>query len=158
MNMIHHRIHSSALGLAAVVLAFVALPFTACQSGSNKSSTAEAVAMINAASSARDYDRLNTLADSLGQAGKLSKGESNYWQGYAHYQMGQRELAEYFWQEAIRVTEKSDDDRLLGILRSCSFESTRQVIETITAEVEAHRNGAEPSDDLTMMCLNIKNA
>ena len=47
MNMIHHRIHSSALGLAAVVLAFVALPFTGCQSGSNKSSTAEAVAMIN---------------------------------------------------------------------------------------------------------------
>ncbi|MBR3406990.1 MAG: serine/threonine-protein phosphatase [Bacteroidales bacterium] len=52
--------------------------------------------------------------------------------------------------------EQFGDDRLLGILRSCSFESTRQVIETITAEVEAHRNGAEPSDDLTMMCLNIK--
>ena len=122
MNMIHHRIHSSALGLAAVVLAFVALPFTGCQSGSNKSSTAEAVAMINAASSARDYDRLNTLADSLGQAGKLSKGESNYWQGYAHYQMGQRELAEYFWQEAIRVTEKSDDPNdLVYYAKSASY-------------------------------------
>ena len=122
MNMIHHRIHSSALGLTAVVLAFVALPFTGCQSGSNKSSTAEAVAMINAASSARDYDRLNTLADSLGQAGKLSKGESNYWQGYAHYQMGQRELAEYFWQEAIRVTEKSDDPNdLVYYAKSASY-------------------------------------
>ena len=122
MNMIHHRIHSSALGLAAVVLAFVALPFTGCQSGSNKSSTAEAVAMINAASSARDYDRLNTLADSLGQAGKLSKGESNYWQGYAHYQLGQRELAEYFWQEAIRVTEKSDDPNdLVYYAKSASY-------------------------------------
>ena len=122
MNMIHHRIRSSALGLAAVVLAFVALPFTGCQSGSNKSSTAEAVAMINAASSARDYDRLNTLADSLGQAGKLSKGESNYWQGYAHYQMGQRELAEYFWQEAIRVTEKSDDPNdLVYYAKSASY-------------------------------------
>jgi hypothetical protein len=30
------------------------------------------------------------------------------------------------------------------------------VIESITADVEAHRNGAEPNDDLTMMCLNIK--
>ena len=48
------------------------------------------------------------------------------------------------------------DDRLLAFLRDCSFESTRQVIETITAEVEAHRNGAEPNDDLTMMCLNVK--
>ena len=27
--------------------------------------------------------------------------------------------------------------------------------EKLRAEVEAHRNGAEPSDDLTMMCLHI---
>ena len=122
MNMIHHRIHSSALGLAAVVLAFVALPFTGCQSGSNKSSTAEAVAMINAASEARDYERIMTLADSLGQAGKLSKGESNYWQGYGHYQLGQRELAEYYWQEAIRVTENSDDPNdLVYYAKSASY-------------------------------------
>ena len=65
--------------------------------------------MINAASEAKDYERLETLADSLGKAGKLSKGESCYWQGYANYQMGRRELAEYYWQEAIRVTEKSTD-------------------------------------------------
>jgi len=65
--------------------------------------------MINAASEAKDYERLEALADSLGKAGKLSKGESCYWQGYANYQMGRRELAEYYWQEAIRVTEKSTD-------------------------------------------------
>ncbi|MBR0285519.1 MAG: serine/threonine-protein phosphatase [Bacteroidales bacterium] len=52
--------------------------------------------------------------------------------------------------------EQFGDERLLGILRSRSFESTRQVIDSITADVEAHRNGAEPNDDLTMMCLNIK--
>lgn len=28
-----------------------------------------------------------------------------------------------------------------------------QVIETLQAEVENHRNGAEPNDDLTIMCL-----
>ncbi len=67
------------------------------------------VSMINAASEAKDYERLEALADSLGKAGKLSKGESCYWQGYANYQMGRRELAEYYWQEAIRVTEKSTD-------------------------------------------------
>jgi serine phosphatase RsbU (regulator of sigma subunit) len=88
----------------------------------SKGSSAEAVNMINAASSARDYDRLNTLADSLGQAGKLSKGESNYWQGYAHYQLGQRGLAEYFWQEAIRVTENSNDPNdLVYYAKSASY-------------------------------------
>jgi len=117
MNMIHHRI--PLLALVATVIAFA---FTGCQSVGNKASSPEAVNMINAASAARDYDRINTLADSLGQAGKLSKGESNYWRGYAHYQMGQRELAEYFWQEAIRVTEKSDDPNdLVYYAKSASY-------------------------------------
>ena len=31
------------------------------------------------------------------------------------------------------------------------------MIETMTAEVERHRNGAESNDDLTMMCLRIYN-
>ena len=48
------------------------------------------------------------------------------------------------------------DDRLLSILRNTHFESARQVIETLAAEVETHRNGAEPNDDLTMMCLRVK--
>ena len=104
--MIHHRF--SALAIAATVLLFTALPFSGCRNVA-KSSSAEAVALINAASEAKDYERIETLADSLGKAGKLSKGESNYWQGYAHYQLGQRELAEYYWQEAIRLTEKSTD-------------------------------------------------
>ena len=104
--MIHHRF--SALATAATVLLFTALPFSGCRNVA-KSSSAEAVALINAASEAKDYERIETLADSLGKAGKLSKGESNYWQGYAHYQLGQRELAEYYWQEAIRLTEKSTD-------------------------------------------------
>jgi sigma-B regulation protein RsbU (phosphoserine phosphatase) len=52
--------------------------------------------------------------------------------------------------------EQFGDDRLLRFLRNCSLESARQVIETITEDVEKHRNGAEPNDDLTMMCLNIK--
>ena len=78
--------------------------------------------MINAANDARDNERLLLLADSLGKAGKLSKGESNYWQGYAHYQMGQRELAEYFWQEAIRVTENSTDPNdLVYYAKSASY-------------------------------------
>jgi hypothetical protein len=30
-----------------------------------------------------------------------------------------------------------------------------KVIDGIRAEVEEHRNGADPNDDLTMMCLRI---
>lgn len=93
----------------AAVLICTVLPVTGCQSGAGKSSAPEAVKMIEAASAAKDYARLQALADSLGMIGKLSKGESYYWQGYAGYQMSQREVAEYYWQEAIRVTENSTD-------------------------------------------------
>ena len=47
------------------------------------------------------------------------------------------------------------DERLLDILRNPHFDSARQVIDTLKSEVETHRNGAEPNDDLTMMCLRV---
>ena len=52
--------------------------------------------------------------------------------------------------------EQLGDDRLLSILRTTHFDTAQQVIETLQAEVEAHRHGAEPNDDLTMLCLKIK--
>ena len=52
--------------------------------------------------------------------------------------------------------EQFGDDRLLEILRDTHFNTAQQVIETLKAEVETHRNGAEPNDDLTMMCLRIE--
>ncbi len=54
-----------------------------------------------------------------------------------------------------RQYEQFGDDRLLNILRNTHFETARQVIETIATEVEHHRDGADPNDDLTMMCLRI---
>jgi serine phosphatase RsbU (regulator of sigma subunit) len=52
--------------------------------------------------------------------------------------------------------EQFGDQRLLQFLRSSRYESARQVILDIAADVEKHRDGAEPNDDLTMMCLYIK--
>ena len=104
-----HRVSVSSFALAATVILFTVLSVCGCRSVAGRSSGMEASGMIDAASRARDYRRVLALADSLGKAGKLSKGESNYWQGYAHYQLGQRELAEYSWQEAIRVTDNSED-------------------------------------------------
>jgi serine phosphatase RsbU (regulator of sigma subunit) len=47
------------------------------------------------------------------------------------------------------------DERLLNILRNTHFDTAQQVIETLAADVETHRNGAEPNDDLTMLCLRV---
>ena len=51
--------------------------------------------------------------------------------------------------------EQFGDDRLLEFLRNTHFDTAQQVIEALKAEVGTHRNGAEPNDDLTMMCLRI---
>lgn len=47
------------------------------------------------------------------------------------------------------------DDRLLQFLRNTKFENAQQLIDAITKEVETHRNGAEPNDDLTVMCMRL---
>lgn len=52
--------------------------------------------------------------------------------------------------------EQFGDNRLLDILRRTHFGTTREVIETLKKEVEAHRNGAEPNDDLSMFCLMVE--
>lgn len=55
-----------------------------------------------------------------------------------------------------KESEQFGDDRLLDILRNVPFSSAQQIIESLSTEVENHRQGAEPNDDLTMMCLNIE--
>ena len=55
-----------------------------------------------------------------------------------------------------RQHQEFGDDRLLSILRDTHFETAQQVVETLAAEVEKHRDGADPNDDLTMMCLRMQ--
>ena len=55
-----------------------------------------------------------------------------------------------------RQQEQFGDDRLLDILRTSRSENAQQLVEMLAAEVEQHRDGAEPNDDLTMMCIRIK--
>ena len=47
------------------------------------------------------------------------------------------------------------DEHMLEILRNTHFESARQVVETLYNEVQAHRHGADPNDDLTILCLKV---
>lgn len=47
------------------------------------------------------------------------------------------------------------DERLLSVLRDTRFENAEQVIGQMQSAVEQHRDGADPNDDLTMLCLRI---
>lgn len=55
-----------------------------------------------------------------------------------------------------REHEQFGDDQVLSILRNTHFESAQQVVETLYNEVQRHRDGADPNDDLTMMCLRMQ--
>ena len=48
------------------------------------------------------------------------------------------------------------DSRIIEIINHCGSTATsKDVVDTLRKAVEQHRNGAEPNDDLTMMCLEI---
>jgi serine phosphatase RsbU (regulator of sigma subunit) len=51
--------------------------------------------------------------------------------------------------------ERFGDDHMLEVLRETKFSSAMQVVESLKRQVEEHRRGAEPNDDLTMMCLKV---
>ena len=55
-----------------------------------------------------------------------------------------------------RQHQQFGDAKLLSILRNTHFETAQQVVETLAAQVERHRDGADPNDDLTMMCLRMQ--
>ncbi len=51
--------------------------------------------------------------------------------------------------------EQFGEERLLNILNNRHFNSCRELVEHLNEQVANHRNGAEPNDDLTMMCLMV---
>ena len=53
------------------------------------------------------------------------------------------------------MQEQFGDDRLIEIFKNTKFENARQAIETLKADVETFRDGADPNDDLTMLGLKI---
>ena len=58
--------------------------------------------------------------------------------------------------EAEDLQQKQfSDERLLDILNHRHFNSCKELIDYLDEMVIEHRNGAEPNDDLTMMCLMV---
>ena len=51
--------------------------------------------------------------------------------------------------------EQFSDERLMDTLANKSFGSAKEVVEYLRSEVERHRNGADPNDDLTILCLKV---
>ena len=48
------------------------------------------------------------------------------------------------------------DNRIIEIIGHCGPTATsKEVVDTLREAVEQHRKGAEPNDDLTMMCLRV---
>ena len=54
-----------------------------------------------------------------------------------------------------RQQEQFTDEKLLEILQATPFEGSAKTIELLHEEVEKHRDGAEPNDDLTMLCVKV---
>jgi serine phosphatase RsbU (regulator of sigma subunit) len=52
--------------------------------------------------------------------------------------------------------EQFGNDRMLAVLGESPFLDSRTLIDRLSAAVDSHVAGAEPSDDLTMLCLRIR--
>ena len=53
------------------------------------------------------------------------------------------------------VHEQYGDDRILEVLRSAPYSTAQNAIQRILVDLAAFVNGAEASDDLTLLCLKI---
>ena len=90
------------LPIVAIVVLIIS-----CTTSSGEQEKTKAQKLIEEIVNNRDNKRLAHVADSLMITGELSKGESNFWQGFAYYWMKQNEVAKYHWETALKVTENS---------------------------------------------------
>jgi serine phosphatase RsbU (regulator of sigma subunit) len=47
------------------------------------------------------------------------------------------------------------NDRMLQLMSTAASQTSKEVIKMLTEAVNQFRDGAEPNDDLTLMCLHI---
>ena len=52
--------------------------------------------------------------------------------------------------------EQFGDERMLEFLHHAHFHDAKELVEALKHEIDAFRNGAEPNDDITMLCLKVK--
>ena len=69
-----------------------------------------------------------------------------------------RKMMLYMFTDGVNEAENNDkelfgDARLVALLKQNAFKTPGEIIEQTFAEVAHHANGAEQSDDITVMCL-----
>jgi len=52
--------------------------------------------------------------------------------------------------------EQFGEERMLDILLHVHFKNASELVEMLKTEIERFRDGAEPNDDMTMLCLKVK--
>ena len=60
------------------------------------------------------------------------------------------------YERVIVIADSLGDDRLLELMADAQSLNSHQLIGMMKEAVEQHRNGAEPSDALTLMCLKLQ--
>ena len=55
-----------------------------------------------------------------------------------------------------RQQEQFGDDHIIELLRKMPEASAQKVIESLYEEVQKHRDGAEPNDDLTILSIRVE--
>ena len=64
----------------------------------------------------------------------------------------------YYFTDGVNEAENNameqfGDDRLVALLKENSSKEPKEIIETTFAEVHRHADGANQSDDITVMCI-----
>jgi len=161
-----------------VVLTTLLLGLAACQEKSpvsdfNGETETPEEAMVEAAAEAGDIERTIALADSFVNLNQLSSVRADFLEMVPNAPIGLWPGLEFEGEEIDTIKgsplfiytdglneaensqqEQFGDHRLLNMLRQIQYSSARQVVETMAEAVTQHRNGADPNDDLTMMCIH----
>ena len=99
---------------------------------------------------ARDIDACWALIDSVEQAGIWPPEMIHY----------HRSIVYYNWDDPAAIEDEPrnellGNERLLSLMSSATALTSRETIAMLKAAVEKHRAGADPNDDLTLMCLRL---
>ena len=55
-----------------------------------------------------------------------------------------------------RDQEQFGEERMMAFLHSAHFNNAQELVEALKAQVESYRDGAEPNDDMTMLCFRVE--
>ena len=55
-----------------------------------------------------------------------------------------------------RQQEQFGEERMLAFLHVAHFHDARELVENLKTQVESYRDGAEPNDDMTMLCFKVE--